>query len=234
MWIRRLLAVAVFCSFFGITFWYALVHTVHLGTLSVPNLRDLTVEEAEQQAHDMGLQVAVEKPGVFSATVPPGKIARQEPYAGFHVKTDSVVTVRLSLGGERTAIPEVRGESLQTALRALERSGLRPGSRAQVMHHGGGDLVIAADPPVGSEVVPTGEVDLLVNVAPVQTLWVMPDLLSHSLAQVRRFCRDNRLRLGKVHEIDYPGLAPGTVLSQYPSAGSPIARSDIVAVWVSR
>jgi beta-lactam-binding protein with PASTA domain len=234
VWTARLLAVVVFLACFVVVFWFALVHTVHLGTLSVPDLRAKTLEEAEQVAHDIGLIVEVEEPGVFSSSVAPEAVAAQEPHPGFHVKTGSSVKVRLSLGNKRTEIPDLTDESQQSALRALERTGLRPGARARVMYQSSGDRVIATDPPIGSSIPPSQEVNLLVNVAPEQELWVMPNLLSQPVQQVRRFCRNNYLRLGQVHEVTYPGMPAGIVLRQYPAAGSPLSRSDIITVWITQ
>jgi serine/threonine-protein kinase len=232
--VARLTAVAVFMVCAGVVFWYALVHTVHRGTLAVPDLSGSSLEQAERQAHDLGLTVEIEEPGVFSTTAPPGEIADQDPQPGFHVKTGSVVKVRLSLGGERITIPDIRGESLQGALRGLEQQGLKPTTRIQVNGHSSGDRVLATEPAVGSLVAPGTEIDLLVNVAPQRQLWVMPSLLSRGRDSVRRFCRSNQLRLGQVHEVLYPGLQSGLVLRQYPPAGSPLERGDIITIWVSQ
>ncbi len=81
---------------------------------------------------------------------------------------------------------------------------------------------------------PCARVDLLVNTAPHRQLWVMPSLVSQSLDRVEQFCRFNRLRLGQAREVNYPGVPSGLVLRQYPPAGSPVAPSDIITVWVSR
>jgi serine/threonine-protein kinase len=230
----RLVAVLVFLACSGVVFWVALVHTVHRGTLAVPDLRSIDLFSAERLAHDQGLSVVVEEPGVFSTTTPPGAIADQEPRPGFHVKTGSVVKVRLSLGGERVEIPDVNGESMQGGLRGLEQTGLVAGRRVQLNGQASGDRILATEPPIGAEVAPATEVNLLVNVAPVSELWVMPSLLSRSRDAVRRFCRANQLRLGQVHEVAYPGVGSGLVLRQYPPAGSPLSRGDIIAIWVSR
>jgi serine/threonine-protein kinase len=232
--IARLAAAAVFVICSGIVFWMALVHTVHRGTLAVPDLRTISLESAERLAHDQGLTVVVEEPGVFSTTTQPGAIADQDPPPGFHVKTGSVVTVRLSLGGERVEIPDISGESMQGGLRGLEQTGLGPGRRVRLNGQTGGDRILATEPPIGSEVAPATAVNLLVNVAPEHGLWVMPSLLSRSRDEVRRFCRANQLRLGQIHEVGYPGLPSGLVLRQYPPAGSPLSRGDIITIWVSR
>lgn len=231
---KRLLAVALFLLCAGVVFWFALVHTVHRGTLAVPDLGEKTLEEARQRLHDLGLEMTVEEPGVFSTAVVPGAIAFQEPPPGFHVKSGSMVTVRVSLGGKTIVVPEVRDHSLNSAQREIERAGLVAGLRARVEGEGAADRVIATGPPVGQQVAPITRIDLLVNTAPQRQLWVMPSLVSQPLGRVEQFCRLNRLRLGRAREVNYPGVPSGLVLRQYPPAGSPVAPSEIITVWVSR
>lgn len=231
---KRLLAAVLFLVCAGTVFWFALVHTVHRGTLAVPDLSEQTLEEARQRVHDLGLELTVDEPGAFSTVVPPGAIAFQEPPPGFHVKSGSTVTVRVSLGGKTIGVPDVRETSLNTAQREIERAGLRPGSRARVEGEGAADRVIATGPPAGQQVAPTTPVDLLVNTAQEKQLWVMPPLVSQPLSRVERFCRLNRLRLGRAREVNYPGIPSGLVLRQYPPAGSPVAPSEIITVWVSQ
>lgn len=231
---KRLLAAALFMLCAGVVFWFALVHTVHRGTLAVPALGEQTMEEARQRLHDLGLELAIDEPGVFSTTVTPGAIAYQDPPPGFHVKSGSVVTVRVSLGGKTIEVPEVRQTSLNAAERGIEQAGLTPGSRARVEGEGAADRVIATGPPVGQLVAPVTRVDLLVNTAPHRQLWVMPSLVSQPLTRVERFCRLNRLRLGRARAVNYPGIPSGLVLRQYPPAGSPVAPSEIITVWVSQ
>lgn len=232
--LARLVAVPVFLVCAGLVFWQSFVHTVHRGTLAVPDLVGESPEIAQRNGHDLGLQIVIDEPGVFTTLTPPGSIADQEPPPGFHVKVGSMVKVRLSLGGERIEIPNIRAESLHGGLRALEQLGLKPGGRSQLEGEGNGDRIIATDPAIASEIAPDTEVNVLVNVSPATDIWVMPSLLSRSLDTVRPFCRGHRLRLGQIHEVEYPGLAEGLVLRQYPAAGSPVSRNDIVTVWVSK
>ncbi len=232
--IGRLIIAGLFFLTAGIAGWFSLVYTVHLGTVSVPELRGLTDQDAERQAHDLGLVVEYDETGVFSGTVSPGLVAAQNPLPGFHVKTGSVVRVKRSLGDEQVQVPSVRGESPQAAIRALEAAGLKPGRRAEVFGQGGADSVLETAPAIDTTVLPEANIDLLTNRSPAQPLWVMPSLLTRQLTLVRMFCDRHRFRLGRIHEVDYPGITPGLVLRQYPPAGSPFSRSDIITLWVSR
>ena len=230
----RLLALVIFLPVAGVAFWFALVYTVHQGAMAVPDLAGATIEEARTVVHDLGMEVAIEDPGVFSPSIPSGTIAVQRPHPGFQVKAGAKVTVRLSLGNERVAIPSLYGESLQSALRGLEQLNLPAGARITVDGYSGPDQVIATGPPVTTEVPPGTKVDLLINSSPHDELWVMPSLMSRNIDVIRRFCTAYGLRLGQIHEVAYPGLSAGLVLRQYPPAGSPLSRSDIISVWVSQ
>jgi len=232
--LSRLTLVLIFFVFAAVVFWQALVHTLHLGTISIPDLRSMTTEEATRIAHDVGLIVKVDENGAFSATVDTGLIAEQEPSAGYHVKTGSIVNVRTSLGNQRISIPDLRGISFQAAQQDLAALGLKSGTRIRLNAHKVGDEVVATEPPIGTDVAPGAIINLLVNTTPKRDIWVMPSFLSRSVGSVRHYCRKNHLRLGHVHEVPYPGFADGTVLRQYPAAGSPVSRSDIITIWASR
>jgi len=230
----RVLVVVVACAVAAVTFWFALVHTLHMGTLTIPDLSGRSLEEATRVTHDLGLRVEVEEPGVYRADVEPGLIGSQEPYPGFHVKTGSTIRVRLSLGSQKVSLEGLAGESVQGAELMLEQLGLRLAGTTQVDGQGPADTVLASDPPLGSQIAPGTEVKLLVNVTPARELWVMPSFVTLPAGGVERFLRRAGLRLGQVHQVPYPGIAGGTVLRQYPPSGSPVSRSDIVTLWVSQ
>jgi len=232
--VARLLAAIVFLLCAAVVFCQAFVHTVHRGTLAVPDLVGQQLDEAALKAHDVGLSMVIEEPGVYTAAVPTGAIAEQHPRAGFHVKTGSSVIIRLSLGAELTKIPDIRGESLQGGLDGLDREGLKAGRRARIDGFTGGDRILATDPPIGSSIPPDTEIDLLVNVTPEEEYWVMPSLLSRSRDAVRGLCLGRQLRLGQIHQVAYPGLPAGLVIRQYPPAGSQLSRSDIITIWVAK
>lgn len=232
--IGKLVVAGFFFLAAGVSGWFSLVYTVHLGTVSVPELRGLSDQEAESQAHDLGLVVEFDDVGVFSQKISPGLVAAQNPLPGFHVKTGSIVRVNRSLGDEQISVPPVHGESPHAAIRALENAGLTTGMRAEVFGQGGADSVLETNPAVNTRALPEAKVDILTNRSPAQPMWVMPSLLSQPLKAVQSFCGQHRFRLGRIHEVEYPGITSKIVLRQYPPAGSPFSRSDIITLWISR
>jgi len=218
----------------GIVFWVSLVYTIHLGTVSVPDLVGKTAEEADALGHDRGLQVILEEGGVFNDSVKVGLIGAQRPPAGFHIKSGAEVHLRLSLGYKKTSVPDLGGLSLPAAVQKLEEAGLRVGRRMEISGQGAADVIIASNPTFGRILPPNEKVDILLNHLPMKQLWIMPRLLERPLAEVKAFAKKRHLRLGRLHEVEYPGYPPGIVLRQYPPAGLPLAPSDIISLWVSQ
>ncbi len=232
--LRRLFLLIAFLLSAGVAFWLSLVYTIHLGTVTVPDLVGKSTGEAETLSHDRGLVFMLDEGGVFNKSAPIGTIGAQQPPGGFHLKSGSEVHVRLSLGHEKTSVPDLEGLSMPAAVQKLEEAGLQFGRRAEVSGEGNTDAVLAASPEFGRILPPSEKVDLLLNHTPPRPLWVMPRLLSRRLSVVQRFARKNRLRIGRLHEVAYPGFPAGMVLRQYPPAGAPFSPSDIISLWVSR
>jgi eukaryotic-like serine/threonine-protein kinase len=82
----------------------------------------------------------------FSDTVPTGKVIRHDPVAGAAAPRDSTVTVVVSKGPDLVAVPDLRGETVEDAVAALESAGLQ----VDVVGYRPGRRVREQDPPVGT------------------------------------------------------------------------------------
>jgi len=120
---------------------------------TVPRVVDLTVEEAVASLEALQLVLVEEPDRVFSETVPEGVVVSQDQQAGSEVARDTEVTVVVSKGPDRRAVPDVVGLSIAEATRRLEDVGL---IRSEVS--GGGDIVDATEPAAGTLLPPGGEV----------------------------------------------------------------------------
>src|SRR5439155_24570937 len=122
-----------------------LIHSA--GEVRVPDLGNLTVEQAEKALQPIGLQLsrAGER---FDPSVPRGFILSQDPGAETPVRGTRRVLVIVSLGEEFSSVPSLFGESVRTAQYLLERAGLRMGPITRAPSDEVGDgLVVGTDPP---------------------------------------------------------------------------------------
>lgn len=186
------------------------------GEVRVPDLANLTLEQAEKTLEPTGLTLsrAGER---FDPSVPRGFILSQDPSPETPVRGNRRVLVTVSLGEEYSSVPELFGESRRGAQLLLERAGLRMGGTTRAPNDDvGQDLIAASDPPAET-VLPRGTpVALLVSTGPGPEVFVMPDLTGREISGVRRQLE------GLGFRVFVPPAAPsvGPIVSQSPPAGS--------------
>jgi len=186
----------------------------------VPDLANLTLEQAERTLRPLGLQLsrAGER---FDPAVPRGFILSQDPPPDVPVRGRRRVMVVVSLGEEFSSVPALFGESVRGAQLLIDRAGLRAGGTTRAPFEDVGEgLVVGSDPPAESVLPRETAVSLLVSTGPGVEYYVMPDLIGREIANVRHQLETFGFR------VLTPPAAPsvGAIVFQQPVAGSRITR----------
>lgn len=219
-------------SFAGASY-VAFSQFVRRGVTPTPELFGLDEEEAAALLADQGLRLAWSDEGDrFDEEVPPGHVLLQKPRAGTLVKRGHTVTVVLSRGPRLIEVPTVTGEALQAAQITLVAAGLRLGRTLNVYGRGPSGTVVAQQPAGGARVERDAPIDLFLSLESSRDTFLMPDLVNRPYEDVRRFFENRGFRLGRVSYETYGGIAPGTVLRQFPLAGHPLRRGDVISLGV--
>jgi beta-lactam-binding protein with PASTA domain len=193
--------------------------------IRVPDLANLTLEQAERTLRPTGLPLsrAGER---FDPSVPRGFILSQDPPPDVPVRGGRRVMVVVSLGEEFSSVPALFGESVRGAQLLVDRAGLRSGgvTRAPFEDVGEG-LVVGSDPPAEAVMPRESPVALLVSTGPGAEYYVMPDLVGREISRARHQLETFGLR------VLTPPAAPtvGPIVFQQPAAGSRITR-DVTIV----
>jgi beta-lactam-binding protein with PASTA domain len=93
--------------------------------------------------------------------------------------------------------------------------------------------VVAQGIAPGSIAPPDSAVDLLVNRGMADVAWVMPDLIGRDFERVRTAFEERGFHIGGVKSQAYEGAATGTILRQFPLAGSPVTRRDALSFVIA-
>lgn len=228
--------VGVLLVIFGVTSYLAFSQFVRRGVRPVPDLVGLSPEEGESMLADSGLTMRwLEGGDRFDEEVPAGRVLQHSPRAGSLVKKGSSVEIVLSRGRQLVAVPDLSGKALQAAQVSLAAAGLKQGRLASIFTRSGKPgTVVWQNPAAGSEVDRSVTVDLLVSVESSADVFVMPDLIYRSYDQVRDFFDRFGFRLGSVKFEAYEGIDEGIVLRQYPLAGHPLKRRDVISLVVAK
>jgi beta-lactam-binding protein with PASTA domain len=199
--------------------------------VTVPGILGLDQPAAEAALADAGLllQVAGED---FSETVAPGLVLSADPEPGASVAPDSVVSVVLSLGPERYAVPDVRGDPLDVATAALTEANLGVGTITESW-----DSVIAtgsvvSSAPEAGEALKSGTlVDLVISKGPKPVR--LANYVGSSAAETRAALESAGLVVTTTEEFSSQ-YAQGLVISTNPAKGERVPVGGTVALVVSK
>ncbi|MEV5436404.1 Stk1 family PASTA domain-containing Ser/Thr kinase [Streptomyces sp. NPDC052682] len=104
----------------------AVALTVSKGrSVDVPDVTGEDLADAKADLAEAGLEVKVAAERVTSSEYDKGQVVRQSPGKGSQVAEGDTVTLTLSKGPEMVEVPDVVGDSVEDATRALEAAGFQ-------------------------------------------------------------------------------------------------------------
>lgn len=204
-------------------------------SVSTPNLVGRTVPQARAVCSDLGVSLSIDpEHRRNSDRVPAGSVVWQNRAPGTTnlIKRGTTIKVELSAGPLVLRVPDFSGQRPGTAVLRLGQQNLKIGNIAYVDAEQQG--IIAADPPRGTVVAAQTPVSLLVGVPAAPAPYIMPDLIDHSIDEVRPFLERRGLAIGTVKFEAYPGIRDGTIIRQFPLRGAPVSARDPITLVVAR
>lgn len=194
--------------------------------IATPTVANLTEDAATAQLTAARFSVTVGEPE-YSETVPTGRVIRTEPRAGTELPPGSEVTLVLSKGPERYAVPKLVGENLTDVKAALTAAHLELGKVTEVWDEKvAKGVVLKASAEEGARVRPGTTVDLTVSKGKEPI--TVPDWTGKSAAEAKKALE----KLGftvKVSEKHHDSVDKGAVISQDPAKGT-LHRGDTVSL----
>ena len=207
---------------------------VHWGeAATVPDLIDLTLEDAEtiSRREGLSLQVLAE---VHDPTKPPGTILSQIPSPNTKVREGRFVKITLSKGGKTVLVPRLEGVSVRQAELLLMHEGLEMGDIRWTPSDSFPEDVVIASTPSHQTPVPAGmSINLTVSLGTMPDTVVVPDLVSTNIDQGKKMLREIGLELGKIKLKINDDFLPGTILRQSLEPGRKVERGSRMVLEVS-
>lgn len=199
--------------------------------VAIPDLRGLTMDEANLALADLGLVLRVDQRRA-DPKVPANRVLAQEPPPNSVLRRQRAVRIHVSEGQRDPVVPIVVGQVERTAEIVLADDKITVGSRAEIRTEAyPSDVVVGQDPPPTHH---AATVALLVNRGETTGGYVMPDLIGAMGGRVVDVLRRRGFRVTVAAEVPYPGIPSGVVVRQTPQAGFQIGQGDTIVLEVSR
>ena len=222
-------AVAVFT----VSAYFSMRMAVFGRDVTVPRVVEMEAEPAQEELAPLDLRLE-EVGSRHDDLVPEGSILSQNPPPGAKLKRGRKVKVQLSLGPEHLEVPQLIGMPVPRARVLLRQDKLRLGQVAYAYADATEEnLVMAQDPPAGVSIEVDGKVDLLVSRGSSTRAWIMPDLIGATVRRARQTLKEGGFQVGNVRVEATHSVPPGRVLRQFPLAGYPVHRDDLISLVVS-
>jgi beta-lactam-binding protein with PASTA domain len=194
----------------GVAWWYG----SGPGTWArAPGLIKMSKADATRKATDLGFQVAF-GPAAFSENIARDHVVTTNPGGGTRIEKGGLITVTLSKGPERYAVPSLRNRGQGAAERLLGGSKLVLGKRAEAydskIRKG---RVIASEPKAATKVKRGTPVNILVSKGD------LPNVTGQEVERARQELQDAGLKVAVTEEFSAE-VPPRQVVSQNPDGGT--------------
>jgi beta-lactam-binding protein with PASTA domain len=215
--------------------WFSFQRSIVGRSVTVPDLTGKTVLDAIRITHDVGLGVEEEaRRARADEKVPKDHILSQQPEVGALAKPSQVVHVVVSLGPAQLKAPDLEGLPPRAAALKLSEQSLQLGAVSWYRDASARVGIVAQDPEPEIPTAKNGTVEVLTNRGAPEVRYVMPDLVGKDVEQMRTKLEAVGFRVGSARYESYDGIAPNTILKQFPPAGYPIGTREVVSLTVSR
>ncbi|WP_163506734.1 Stk1 family PASTA domain-containing Ser/Thr kinase [Fodinicola acaciae] len=197
--------------------------------VEAPRVVGLTKAAAEAKLTQAGLHAGYDTPA-FDEKVPKGSVVSQDPSGGGDVVGGGTVTLVLSKGPERYAVPDVVNQPQAAALNTLRGSHLSPQTTEAYDDKIPAGNVVSTDPAAGTQVKRDAVIKVVVSkgAQPVQ----LPNLVGQGQSRASDTLSGLGLKVSVKREFS-DTVPAGTVLAQDPGP-STVGKGSTVTLTVSK
>lgn len=224
-----ILLVLLFAAYQGVKF---VGNLLHVEEIVVEDVTNLPVDEAIEILKGQNLIVNNTLPR-NSDEVEEGHVIRQDPISGASVKENTYVTLTVSIGKEKEAMPRLVSLLEQTALRLVTEY-----KDIEIIEEFSKDVVagqVIRQEPEANEMVVPGDTIVKLYISKGAEKVEMPNLIGKTLAEAEADLTKRKLILETPPEEDFSDLPEGQVFRQESyQPGEELEAGTVIKIWISK
>lgn len=198
----------------------------------VPPMVGSSVLDAVETIENMGLQVRVDQEDSLQSR---GTVIAQWPKSGVKIKKEKILILKVSKGGYKEPLPDLRGMEFSRATGKLQDLDFPLGDVIRINDEKPAGMVIAQNPAAPVMISRTRTVSLLVSMGPEKTRngrVKVPDILGKDEESVRKLLNESGLSTA-VRYVYTQASPPGIAISMTPAAGKSVPAGAKITIKVS-
>ena len=209
----------------------------NMKEVQIPNVSGMTIEEAETELRNLGLEVDLEYKEENHEELEEGLVIRTSPSKGSNAKVGKVVKLIVSIGSNKVLIEDYTGKNYYEIKGMLEAKGIKVEEPNKKEVEEKEDETIDADT-ILEQSVKAGEKlekgdSITLTIPDIYTKYPNFKEENYTLDAVKAFCDKHGITLN----IDYLSTTdynPGSIISQDREAGSRVASPSTLKIIVAQ
>ncbi len=243
-WIVKnlLWAAVVFAILMGVAYFALNLITEHNKELTVPDLTDMKVSEAEFEAHQSGMRTEIVD-SVYVKRLRQGYVYKQNPSPGAKVKRGRRISLTINaVTPKKVSMPDLVGYSMRQARSELVIRGLIPGKLIYVKDMATNNVLrqLYRDQEIepGTLVESESVIDLVLGLNPDDCMTSVPDVRGLKLMSAVGLIQENSLNISRITYDNtvktYEDSTRAFVWRQSPEPSDQLLRmGGTVSVWLT-
>ncbi len=200
--------------------------------IEVPDVKNMTLNEATTTLLELGLEVEVTD-HVYNDDVLKDRVITQNPDTGSLVLEDTVIDVVVSNGVHLVTVPKVAGQEFDVAETRLEKDELIVVQDYEFNETIPVGTVIRQEPESGSEVPLGTEVTIVISKGEEVTYVEVPDVIGLSIGEVTSVFNSVGLTVGNVSYVHHDTIPKDHVITMTVDAGKEVKEGYVIDLAVS-
>jgi len=201
-------------------------------TKEVPDLLDLTLEEAQKKAEEQGFTIKQGK-DVYSSEYAEGRVCLQDPEPGVEAPKESAITVYISKGNKEGLVPSVIGMQKDDVENYLLSYGYELGNVKTVTSPEKAGTVLEQYPVAGSTLDKESKVDITVSDGKGTEKGTVPSVTRMSLEDAKKAIVAAGFTVGNITYDWDSTIGKGYVIYQQYQANSQLDKGTPIDLQVS-
>ncbi len=208
------------------------VTTTEAENNKMPDLVGYDEEEAIKQLEDMNISYVIERD--YTDKFEEGKVASQSIESGTELKEDDRVTLVISKGQKKAAVPDVVGKTLEEAKSILEAAGFEVVDDDDYSDEVEENHVISQTPEAGEQAGEGTQVKIVVSKGKEVKVAKVPDLKKKTVTEAESALSAVKLKLGNVTQEYSDSVDEGKVISQSIASGTEVKEDTKIDITISK
>ena len=205
---------------------------VFSSTKPAPDLRGLSLEDAQKRAEEDGFSIKQGK-DIYSNDYPEGKVCTQDPEPGTETPKEGTITVHISKGSKEGVVPNIVGMKQADVEAYLAEYGYVLGNVKMVTDPAEEGTVLAQDPERGTPLDKESKINIEVSDGKGTEKGTVPSVTGLSLEDAKRRIKEEGFKVGRV-DYDYDNsIDKGLVIYQQYQANSLLDKGTSIDIQVS-